>query len=100
MGLINRSFIKMYNLIYLACLSAGFALPSPPEYPTPAPTQGYDPDIGQTNVGGYGQQGPLLPHGGEGSVREPVRALHREDLLHTEQGVLQHQAVQKLHRCY
>merc|ERR1712243_287768 len=54
MGLINRPFIKMYNLIYLACLSAVLALPSPPEYPTPAPSQGYDPDIGQTNVGGYG----------------------------------------------
>merc|ERR1712036_150446 len=31
-----------------------FALPPPPEYPTPAPTQEYNPDIGQTNVGGYG----------------------------------------------
>merc|ERR1712025_214014 len=30
------------------------ALPPPPEYPTPAPTQEYNPDIGQTNVGGYG----------------------------------------------
>merc|ERR1719188_1149128 len=29
-------------------------LPPPPEYPTPAPTQDYNPDIGQTNVGGYG----------------------------------------------
>merc|ERR1712240_827499 len=29
-------------------------LPPPPEYPTPAPTQEYNPDIGQTNVGGYG----------------------------------------------
>merc|ERR1712179_898615 len=26
----------------------------PPQYPTPAPTQEYHPDIGQTNVGGYG----------------------------------------------
>ena len=26
----------------------------PQEYPTPAPTQEYHPDIGQTNVGGYG----------------------------------------------
>merc|ERR1711942_135085 len=31
-----------------------FTLPPPPEYPTPAPTQDYNPDIGQTNVGGYG----------------------------------------------
>merc|ERR1712061_97760 len=30
------------------------APPPPPEYPTPAPAQGYQPDIGQTNVGGYG----------------------------------------------
>merc|ERR1711887_457688 len=30
------------------------APPPPPEYPTPAPTQRYSPDIGQTNVGGYG----------------------------------------------
>merc|ERR1712179_705889 len=46
------------------------------------------------------QQGPLLPHGREGGVREPVRALHREDLLHTEQGVLYHKALQKLHGCH
>ena len=30
------------------------APPPPPEYPTPAPVQGYNPDIGQYNVGGYG----------------------------------------------
>merc|ERR1712105_401866 len=45
---------KMSKLIYFACLSVVFALPSPPEYPTPAPAPGYNPDIGQTNVGGYG----------------------------------------------
>merc|ERR1712183_257142 len=28
--------------------------PLPPQYPTPAPVQDYNPDIGQTNVGGYG----------------------------------------------
>jgi hypothetical protein len=28
--------------------------PPPAQYPTPAPTQAYNPDIGQTNVGGYG----------------------------------------------
>merc|ERR1712202_41833 len=28
--------------------------PSPPQYPTPSPVQDYNPDIGQTNVGGYG----------------------------------------------
>merc|ERR1712226_923617 len=42
------------NLIYLVCLSAVLAAPQPPEYPTPAPAPGYNPDIGQTNVGGYG----------------------------------------------
>merc|ERR1711955_91719 len=46
-------YYKMFNLVYLACLSLVLALP-PPEYPTPAPTQHYNPDIGQTNVGGYG----------------------------------------------
>merc|ERR1719233_1770859 len=46
---------NMMNLIYLACLSAVMAAPpSPPVYPTPGPTQEYNPDIGQTNVGGYG----------------------------------------------
>merc|ERR1711909_207970 len=40
----------MMNLIYLACLSAVMAAPpqQPPVYPTPAPTQGYHPDIGQS----------------------------------------------------
>ena len=42
----------MNSLIFLSCLSLVLALP-PPEYPTPAPTQHYNPDIGQTNVGGY-----------------------------------------------
>merc|ERR1712055_698038 len=28
--------------------------PPPPQYPTPSPVQQYHPDIGQTNVGGYG----------------------------------------------
>merc|ERR1719481_1899000 len=41
------------SFIYFSCLSVVLALPSP-EYPTPAPTQEYNPDIGQTNVGGYG----------------------------------------------
>ena len=50
----NRYYYKMYNLVYLASLSVVVALPSPPVYPTPAPAQGYHPDIGQTNVGGYG----------------------------------------------
>ena len=43
----------MNSLIFLSCLSLVLALP-PPQYPTPAPTQQYNPDIGQTNVGGYG----------------------------------------------
>merc|ERR1719370_1779419 len=47
---------NMMNFNYLACLSVVMAAPpqQPPVYPTPAPTQGYHPDIGQTNVGGYG----------------------------------------------
>merc|ERR1711909_69397 len=53
MGLICKES-NMYNLIYLVCLSAVLAAPQPPEYPTPAPAPGYNPDIGQTNVGGYG----------------------------------------------
>merc|ERR1712096_330459 len=28
--------------------------PPPPQYPTPSPVQDYNPDIGQSNVGGYG----------------------------------------------
>merc|ERR1712096_317474 len=28
--------------------------PPPPQYPTPSPVQDYNPDIGQTNVGGNG----------------------------------------------
>merc|ERR1711936_1438205 len=58
MGTVSESCknYNMMNLIYLACLSAVMAAPpqQAPVYPTPAPTQGYHPDIGQTNVGGYG----------------------------------------------
>merc|ERR1712236_74543 len=32
----------------------GAILPPPPQYPTASPVQAYNPDIGQTNVGGYG----------------------------------------------
>merc|ERR1711862_861378 len=49
----NCVIYNMYSLIFLSCLSLVLALP-PQEYPTPAPTQQYNPDIGQTNVGGYG----------------------------------------------
>ena len=50
-------------LFVVSCLSNVFCQrpypPSPPppptpQYPTPAPVQDYNPDIGQTNVGGYG----------------------------------------------
>merc|ERR1712025_1194491 len=44
---------NMNSLIFLSCLSLVLALP-PPKYPTPAPTQHYNPDIGQKNEGGYG----------------------------------------------
>eukprot|EP00091_Calanus_sinicus_P024264 TRINITY_DN85_c0_g1_i12.p1 TRINITY_DN85_c0_g1~~TRINITY_DN85_c0_g1_i12.p1 ORF type:complete len:138 (-),score=24.08 TRINITY_DN85_c0_g1_i12:188-601(-) len=53
-----------------------YPAPAPPQYPAPAPVQEYNPDIGQTNVGGTGQQGPLLPQGGGSCLREPVRTLH------------------------
>merc|ERR1712240_296358 len=49
------SAINMFQLSSLAIfIPFAFAVPPPPEYPTPAPTQEYNPDIGQTNVGGYG----------------------------------------------
>merc|ERR1712212_747189 len=54
MGAVSCGTCNMNYLIYLSCMSVVLALP-PPEYPTPAPTQEYNPDIGQTNVGGYGQ---------------------------------------------
>merc|ERR1712096_261502 len=49
-------------LFLVSCLSNVFcqqrpyppSSPPPPQYPTPAPVQDYNPDIGQTNVGGYG----------------------------------------------
>merc|ERR1712183_36786 len=48
-------------LLLVSCLSNVFSQrpyppspPPPPQYPTPAPGQDYNPDIGQTNVGGYG----------------------------------------------
>merc|ERR1711875_139912 len=54
-----HSAYSMIHLIYLACLSVTWAAPQPPVYPTSAPTQEYHPDIGQTNVGGYGvNKGP------------------------------------------
>merc|ERR1712000_67332 len=40
--------------ILITLLPLVSCLPPPPEYPTPAPTQQYSPDIGQTNAGGYG----------------------------------------------
>merc|ERR1712133_171888 len=49
------SAINMFQLSSIAIfIPFAFAVPPPPEYPTPAPTQEYNPDIGQTNVGGYG----------------------------------------------
>merc|ERR1711942_564392 len=44
---------NMNSLILLFFIPFVLCLP-PQEYPTPAPTQHYNPDIGQTNVGGYG----------------------------------------------
>mgnify|MGYP006061101003 CR=1 FL=1 len=46
---------KVLNLLFaISCLPLVFCAPPPPQYPTPGPTQHYQPDIGQTNVGGYG----------------------------------------------
>jgi len=46
----------MFQVTILVLIASSYvlSLPPPPEYPTPAPTQDYNPDIGQTNVGGYG----------------------------------------------
>merc|ERR1712221_43918 len=46
-----KRFVFFSSLV-LTVLGAPPAIPQ--EYPTPAPTQEYNPDIGQTNVGGYG----------------------------------------------
>merc|ERR1712243_180502 len=49
------SAISMIQLSSITIfIPLAFSLPPPPEYPTPAPTQQYNPDLGQTNVGGYG----------------------------------------------
>merc|ERR1712183_63125 len=44
-------------LLLVSCQRAYPPSPPPPpptQYPTPSPVQGYNPDIGQTKVGGYG----------------------------------------------
>merc|ERR1712096_299986 len=55
--------VNMYQttslLLLVSCQRRPAYPPSPapppsPQYPTPAPVQDYNPDIGQTNVGGYG----------------------------------------------
>merc|ERR1712243_529263 len=51
LGRIQISMFQATNLLFFAPLV--LCLP-PQEYPTPVPTQEYNPDIGQTNVGGYG----------------------------------------------
>merc|ERR1719334_657140 len=50
-GYMMKSFI-FFSSIAVAVFGAPPAIPQ--EYPTPSPTQEYNPDIGQTNVGGYG----------------------------------------------
>merc|ERR1711862_319364 len=53
----TASFLRSVNMFQTTnlLLFVPFVLCLPPqEYPTPAPTQEYNPDIGQTNVGGYG----------------------------------------------
>merc|ERR1712215_128242 len=44
----------IFVLSLVPALTFGAILPPPPQYPTPSPVQAYNPDIGQTNVGGYG----------------------------------------------
>merc|ERR1711970_396911 len=44
----------IFLLSLVPSLILGAILPPPPQYPTPSPVQAYNPDIGQTNVGGYG----------------------------------------------
>merc|ERR1711862_1034118 len=51
LGNIQTNMFQATNLLFFAPLV--LCLP-PQEYSTPAPTQQYNPDIGQTNVGGYG----------------------------------------------
>ena len=46
-----KSILFLGNFVFTV-LGAPPAIPQ--EYPTPSPTQEYNPDIGQTNVGGYG----------------------------------------------
>jgi len=51
----DMSYMKtviLFSSVVLSVLGAPPAIPQ--EYPTPSPTQEYNPDIGQTNVGGYG----------------------------------------------
>merc|ERR1712112_472353 len=48
------SMVQASVLLLLLPLVSCAPPPPPPEYPTPAPVQGYNPDIGQYNVGGYG----------------------------------------------
>merc|ERR1712025_398826 len=51
--LIAGSLIMFQATDLLFLIPIVLCLPSQ-EYPTPAPTQQYHPDIGQTNAGGYG----------------------------------------------
>merc|ERR1712202_7696 len=67
MGVINHNQEKMVPAFIFVLLASSLSNvdcrrayppspspPPPPQYPTPSPVQDYNPDIGQTNVGGYG----------------------------------------------
>merc|ERR1711955_194987 len=54
MGITSKILITMHRASYLLFFAPLVLSLPPPEYPTPAPTQEYNPDIGQTNVVGYG----------------------------------------------
>merc|ERR1712183_589144 len=67
MGVINHNQEKMVQAFIFVLLASSLSNvfcqrayppspppPPPPQYPTPSPVQDYNPDIGQTNMGGYG----------------------------------------------
>merc|ERR1712096_299833 len=75
--------VNMYQttslLLLVSCQRRPAYPPSPapppsPQYPTPAPVQDYNPDIGQTNVGGYGvNKDPYCHKGGAKRHRKVLR---------------------------
>merc|ERR1712243_389669 len=75
-------------------------LPPPPEYPTPAPTQEYNPDIGQTNVGGYGVNKNPYCHMVENVVFENQCEPYTETTCWTQNEEDYTSGIQQLHKCH